>query len=53
MAIVRLIGFIIIVAALAGVWRARGRGAPAMQAALMLLAVALVAVLAALYVIRV
>jgi hypothetical protein len=53
MAILPLLGFIIVVAALVGVWRARGRGAPAMQAALMLLIVALVAVLAAWYLIRV
>ena len=53
MAILPLLGFIIVVAALAGVWRARGRGAPAMQASLMMLLVAIIAVLAAWYVIRV
>jgi hypothetical protein len=53
MTILYLLGIIIVVAALSGVWRARGRGAGAMQAALLLLVVAVVAVLAAWYVIRV
>lgn len=41
MPILPLLAFIIVVAALAGVWRARGRGARAMQSAIMLLVVAI------------
>lgn len=43
MAILPLVAFMIVLAALAGVWRARGRGANAVQSSLMLLIVALVA----------
>lgn len=46
MALLPLLAFIIVIAALAGVWRARGRGAGAMQSAIMLLVVALVVALA-------
>jgi hypothetical protein len=46
MPILPLVAFIIVVAALAGVWRARGRGANAMQSSIMLLIVALAAAVA-------
>jgi len=46
MTLLPLLAFIIVVAALAGVWRARGRGAGAMQSAITLLIVALAAALA-------
>jgi len=46
MPLLPLLAFIIVVAALTGVWRARGRGASAMQSAIMLLVVALAAALA-------
>ena len=52
MAMLPLLAFIILIAALAGVWRARGRGPAAMQSAIMLLVFAVVAVVAAWLVIR-
>jgi hypothetical protein len=52
MTILLLLALMVIVAALAGVWRARDRGASAMQSSIMLLVVAIVAVIAAWLVIR-
>ena len=52
MLLLRLLAFIIVIGALAGVWRARGRGASAMQSSIMLLVFAIVAVVAAWFVIQ-
>jgi hypothetical protein len=52
MTILLLLALIVVVAALAGVWRARGRGASTVQSSIMLLVVAIVAVIAAWLVIR-
>lgn len=55
MSIPLLIGlavFVIVIAAVMGVWRSRGEGAPAVQSSLMLLAVVAIAALVLLYVLR-
>jgi hypothetical protein len=52
MAILHLLAFIVVVAALVAVWRARSRGAGAMRVSLLVLAFALVAVAAVWYVAR-
>jgi hypothetical protein len=53
MAILHLLAFIVVLAALVAVWRARSRGAGAMRASLLLLVFALAAVAALWYVVRV
>jgi hypothetical protein len=42
--LVGLLAFVIVIAAAAGVWRARGRGANTVQSSLMLLVLAVIAV---------
>ena len=50
MPIIILLGFVVIIAALAGVWRARARGPAAVRQSLIVLVVALVAIGLAWYV---